>query len=272
MVIVGEDFGMRVSVLASSSSGNATYIETPGHKVLVDAGLSGKKIEALMKSIGRNLTDVDSVFITHEHSDHVRGVGVLARRYPQLNVYANAKTFAALPKSVGKIPEAQLRLFDMGTTLTLGDLDVESFGVSHDAAAPQFYQFHHDGKAFTILTDTGYVSDRVAGTIRDADAYVMECNHDLEMLRTGPYPWPLKQRILSDQGHLSNEDGADALMDVIGLRTKRIYLGHLSPHNNNKPLAHLTVASLLAQQGLAVDHDFHIYDTDPAVADPLFVV
>ena len=78
------------------------------------------------------------------------------------------------------------------------------------------------------------------------------------MLRTGPYPWPLKQRILSDQGHLSNEDGADALMDVIGLRTKRIYLGHLSPHNNNKPLAHLTVASLLAQQGLAVDHDFHI--------------
>lgn len=272
MVIVGEDFGMRVSVLASSSSGNATYIETPGHKVLVDAGLSGKKIEALMKSIGRDLTDVDSVFITHEHSDHVRGVGVLARRYPQLNVYANAKTFAALPKSVGKIPEAQLRLFDMGTTLTLGDLDVESFGVSHDAAAPQFYQFHHDGKAFTILTDTGYVSDRVAGTIRDADAYVMECNHDLEMLRTGPYPWPLKQRILSDQGHLSNEDGADALMDVIGLRTKRIYLGHLSPHNNNKPLAHLTVASLLAQQDLAVDHDFHIYDTDPAVADPLFVV
>ena len=117
---MGEDFGMRVSVLASSSSGNATYIETPGHKVLVDAGLSGKKIEALMKSIGRDLTDVDSVFITHEHSDHVRGVGVLARRYPQLNVYANAKTFAALPKSVGKIPEAQLRLFDMGTTFRIG--------------------------------------------------------------------------------------------------------------------------------------------------------
>ncbi|MFD1429654.1 MBL fold metallo-hydrolase [Lacticaseibacillus mingshuiensis] len=269
---MSEDFGMRVSVLASSSSGNATYIETPEHKVLVDAGFSGQRLAAMMASIGRNLSDVDSLFITHEHSDHCRGLGVLARRYPKLAVYANAPTLAALPASLGKLPADQLHVFDRGATLSLGDLDVESFGVSHDSAAAQFYQFHHDDHAFAIVTDTGYVSDTVAGTIRDADAYVMECNHDIDMLRQGPYPWPLQQRILSDTGHLSNEDGADAIMDVIGLRTKRVYLGHLSPHNNFKSLAHATVADLLMQQGLGVGHDFELYDTDPEVPDPLFTV
>lgn len=263
---------MRVSVLASSSSGNATYIETPQHKVLVDAGLSGKKLNDLLHSIDRDLKDIDSVFITHEHTDHCRGVGVLARRYPQLTVYANAPTFAALPRSVGELPPDQLRVFDRGATLDLGDLDVESFGVSHDAAAAQFYQFQHDGKRFAIVTDTGYVSDHIEGTIRDADALVMETNHDLEMLREGPYPWSLKQRILGDFGHLSNEDGANAIMDVIGLKTKRIYLGHLSPHNNMKALAHVTVANMLKAQGLAVGHDFKILDTDPAIADSLFTV
>lgn len=267
-----EDFGMRVSVLASSSSGNATYIETPTHKVLVDAGFSGKKLAAMMKSIGRELADVDSLFLTHEHTDHCKGVGVLTRRYPGITLYANQRTLEALPQSVGKLAANQVKVFEPGETMSLGDLDIESFGVSHDAAQAQFYQFHHDDKAFAILTDTGYVSDAVAGTIRDADAYVMECNHDIEMLRMGPYPWPLKQRILSDTGHLSNEDGANAIMDVIGTRTKRVYLGHLSPHNNVKELAHITVANMLQEQGLGVGHDFDVFDTDPAIADPLFTV
>lgn len=270
--MVQEDFGMRVSVLASSSSGNATYIETPQHKLLIDAGFSGKQMKEMLAGIGRDLAQVDSLFLTHEHSDHIRGVGVLARRYPNLTVYANQGTFDALPASVGKLPHEQLQTFEMGKTLSLGDVDIESFGVSHDAAAPQFYQVQHAGKRFAILTDTGYVSDRVAGTIADADAYVMECNHDLEMLRMGPYPWPLKQRILGDTGHLSNEDGANAIMDVIGLHTKRVYLGHLSPHNNVKALAHITVANMLQAEGLGVGHDFEIYDTDPKIADPLFVV
>lgn len=267
-----EDFGMRVSVLASSSTGNATYIETPKHKVLVDAGFSGKKMAALLGSIGRSLDDVDSLFITHEHSDHVAGMGVLARRYHNLNIYANEGTFAHLPSSVGKLPYDQLRIFKRGTTLTLDDLDVESFAVSHDAAEPQFYQFHHDDRAFTILTDTGYVSDRLAGTIRDSDAYIMEANHDLEMLQEGPYPWSLKQRILSDYGHLSNADGAEALLDVIGPRTKRVYLGHRSAHNNTKPLAHTTVADMLMREGLGVGHDFDVLDTEREHAQPLFTV
>lgn len=267
-----EDFGMRVSVLASSSSGNVTYIETPQHHILIDAGFSGKKLQALMQSVGRDLKDVDSLFLTHEHTDHSKGVGVLTRRYPNITLYANQLTLEALPQTIGKLPADQVQVIEPGQTMSLGDLDIEAFAVSHDAAQAQFYQVHHDDKAFAILTDTGYVSDRVAGTIRDADAYVMECNHDLEMLRMGPYPWPLKQRILSDTGHLSNEDGANAIMDVIGTRTKRVYLGHLSPHNNVKALAHITVANMLKEQGLPVGRDFDIYDTDPAIADAMFTV
>ncbi|MCD2255617.1 MBL fold metallo-hydrolase [Agrilactobacillus fermenti] len=265
------DSHMKISVLASSSSGNVTYIETPKRKVLVDAGLSGKKIANLMASINRRLEDVDSLFVTHEHTDHVKGVGILARKY-HMDVYANEPTWAAMAHKIGKVPVEQQHIFEMGKTMSFGDLDVESFGVSHDAAAPQFYQFHHDGHAFVILTDTGYVSDQVAGVIKDADGYLFECNHDLEMLRAGRYPWPLKQRILGDKGHLSNEDGGNALMDVIGNHTKAIYLGHLSQENNVKELAHLTVTQMLANHDFGVGHDFQIYDTDPAIADPLAVI
>lgn len=260
-----------VSMLASGSKGNVTYIETPEHKVLVDAGLSGKKIADLMGQINRSLTDVDSLFVTHEHSDHIAGVGVLARKYG-MNVYANEKTWAAMADKVGAIPVAQKYVFEPGETRLFGDLDVESFAVSHDAIAPQFYAFHHDNKTFGMLTDTGYVNSRIVGMLKNADAILMEANHDYEMLRMGSYAWALKQRILGDQGHLSNEDGALALTGILGNRTKHVYLGHLSQENNQKALAHLTVASVLAEHDFAVDHDFKLLDTDPAEATKLIML
>jgi len=263
-----KDDRLKISVLASGSSGNVTYIETPRRKVLVDAGLSGKKIENLMQSIGRTLADVDSLFVTHEHSDHIQAVGVLARRYG-LDVYANEKTWQAMGPKIGRIKPEQKHLFEPGALKSFDDLDVVSYQVSHDAAQPQFYEFHHAGATFAIVTDTGYVSEEVGGVISDADAYLFECNHDIEMLRVGAYPWSLKQRILSDRGHLSNEDGAKALMNVIGNHTKRVYLGHLSKENNMKPLAHMTVASVLAEHDLGVGHDFDLFDTDPNEATPL---
>ncbi|MDR3191303.1 MAG: MBL fold metallo-hydrolase [Lactobacillaceae bacterium] len=252
----------KISILASGSSGNTTYIETPDHKILIDAGLSGKKITELMQQIGRDMTDVDSLFVTHEHSDHIQGVGVLARKFG-LDVYANAKTWEAMSTKIGDIKHEQRHLFEAGETLLLGDLDIESFAVSHDAADPQFYAMHHANKTVALLTDTGYVTDQVSGIITNADAILMEANHDQAMLRYGSYSWPLKQRILGDEGHLSNEDGALTLVDVIGNRTKQIYLGHLSQENNQKPLAHLTVASILEEHDLGVDHDFTLFDTDP---------
>lgn len=262
---------MQFSVLASGSTGNAVFVESDGRSFLVDAGLSGKKMEELFSSIGRKIADLSGIFITHEHSDHIKGLGVLARKY-KLPVYANQKTWQAMDRLTGTIDDSQKFVFETETVKTFGAVDIESFGVSHDAAEPMFYIFHNNGKKLVLITDTGYVSDRMKGLISNADAYVFESNHDVGMLRMGRYPWSVKQRILSDVGHVSNEDAALAMTDVIGPQTKRIYLAHLSADNNMKELAKMSVTQTLEQKDTGVGHQFHLYDTDPKVPTPLAVI
>lgn len=256
--------GFKYSILASGSSGNAFYLETDQKRLLVDAGLTGKKIESLLGEIDRSAADLDAILITHEHIDHVKGVGILARKYG-LDVYANAETWQVMEAKnmLGKLEASQKHLFGREELKTFGDLDIASFGVSHDAVNPQFYRFIKDGKSFVMLTDTGYVSDRMRGMIANADAYLIEANHDIEILRAGSYPWKTKQRILSDLGHLCNEDGAAAMVASLGNQTKKIYLGHLSKENNIKELAHMTVVNHLAQAELPVGTAFEVLDTSP---------
>ena len=261
----------KISVLASASSGNCLYVETGKKKLLVDAGLSGKKITSLLAEIDRKPEDLDAILVTHEHRDHIHGVGVLARKY-KLDIYANEKTWQAMDPLIGNVSFEQKNIFNMGQVMTLGDLDIESFGVSHDAADPQFYQFHKDNKSFVVLTDTGYCSDRVRGIIKNANGYLMESNHDPGMLRMGNYPWSTKQRILSDKGHLSNEDGALVATDVIGDKTKRIYLGHLSRENNLKEIASMTMTDALIKHDVDVYKQVRVMDTDPDKACDLFVI
>lgn len=258
------EIGFKYSILASGSTGNAFYLETPKKRLLIDAGLTGKKVTSLLSEIDRRPEDLDAILITHEHSDHIKGVGVLARKY-HLDLYANEKTWQIIDERqmIGKIDSHQKHIFGREKTLTFGDIDIESFGVSHDAVDPQFYRFMKDGKSFVMLTDTGYVSDRLAGIIKNADGYLIESNHDVEILRSGAYPWKLKQRILSDIGHLSNDAGAQAMIDVLGNKTKKIYLGHLSKENNIKELAHMTMESTLMKADLGVNYDFKVLDTSP---------
>ncbi|KGL42373.1 MBL fold metallo-hydrolase [Listeria sp. SHR_NRA_18] len=262
---------LRFSILASGSSGNATLIETADQTILVDCGLSGKKIEHLFSEVGRSMTDVDAILVTHEHVDHIKGLGVLARRY-EVPVYANAKTWAAMETSIGEINSAQKFQFDMETVKSFGSLQVESFGVSHDAAEPMFYIFHSGKKKFVMITDTGYVSDRMKGHIANADAYLFESNHDVEMLRMGRYPWNVKRRILGDEGHVSNEDAGIAMSEVIGDATKRIYLGHLSKDNNMKDLARMAVSQTLAGEGIIIGEQIDLFDTDPEIPTPIFTI
>ncbi|WP_430534490.1 MBL fold metallo-hydrolase [Listeria rocourtiae] len=262
---------LRFSILASGSSGNATLIETADQTILVDCGLSGKKIEHLFSEVGRSMSDVDAILVTHEHVDHIKGLGVLARRY-EVPVYANAKTWAAMETSIGEINVAQKFQFDMETVKSFGSLQVESFGVSHDAAEPMFYIFHSGKKKFVMITDTGYVSDRMKGHIANADAYLFESNHDVEMLRMGRYPWNVKRRILGDEGHVSNEDAGIAMSEVIGDATKRIYLGHLSKDNNMKDLARMAVAQTLAGEGIIVGEQVDLFDTDPEIPTSIFTI
>ncbi|MEG6574291.1 MAG: MBL fold metallo-hydrolase [Caldibacillus debilis] len=259
------------SVLASGSTGNAIYVETERHSFLVDAGLSGKQMEQLLRQIGRDPKNLTGILVTHEHKDHITGVGILARKY-QLPVYANEKTWKAMEPLIGEIPKENKFIFPMESVLSFGGLDIESFGVSHDAAEPMFYIFHHDGKKLAIITDTGYVSSRMKGMIKDADTYVFETNHDVEMLRMGKYPWNIKRRILSDIGHVSNEEAALAMADCIGDKTKRIYLAHLSKDNNMKELARMSVSQILQKKGYDVGGRILLCDTDPKIPTPLTAV
>lgn len=250
------------SILASGSSGNAFYIRTEKESILVDAGVSGKEMERLMAEAHIDPGSLTRLLVTHEHSDHIKGLGVIARRY-RLPIYANEKTWKAMEGSIGKIETGQKFLFNVEETKTLGDLDIESFGVSHDAAEPMFYSFHHQGKKVSLVTDLGYVSERIKKTVENADAYIFEANHDVEMLRMGRYPWNVKRRILGDSGHVSNEDCALALCDIIGNQTKDIYLAHLSRDNNMKDLASLSVGNILKERGFRLGTDLHLRETDP---------
>ncbi|TWI59638.1 MBL fold metallo-hydrolase [Halalkalibacter nanhaiisediminis] len=262
---------LRFSVLASGSTGNAIYVETGQKRLLIDAGLSGKKMDELFAYINRDPKELDGILVSHEHSDHIKGVGVFARKH-KLPIYANEKTWAAMDGHLGTIPTEQKFVFATGAVKTFGDLDVESFGVSHDAAEPMFFTFHHEGKKLVLATDMGYVSERIKGTIKGADMFIFESNHDLNMLRMGRYPWNVKRRILSDVGHVSNEDAALALSEVIGDNTSRIYLAHLSLDNNMKELARLSVEQVLKEEGQAIGEQFELYDTDPHTPTALAVV
>lgn len=253
---------LQFSVLASGSTGNAIFVLTDNHSFLVDAGLSGKQMEALFQQIDRDMSKLSGILVTHEHSDHIKGVGIVARKY-KLPIYANQKTWQAMDPLIGQVPTDQKFTFDMETVKTFGGLDIESFGVSHDAAEPMFYVFHYGQKKLVLITDTGYVSDRMKGLISNADAYVFESNHDVQMLRMGRYPWNIKRRILSDVGHVSNEDAAIAMAEVAGDRTKSFYLAHLSQDNNMKDLARMAVSQTLEGRGIRVGDQFQLYDTDP---------
>lgn len=251
---------MRFSILASGSTGNAIYIETEKVRLLIDAGLSGKQMVALLDQIGVKPESLDALLLTHEHLDHVKGLGVMARRY-ELPVYTNEATWQSLPKTVGEIDESQKHVLATGTAMTFADLEVETFGTSHDAAEPMGFCFYHRKAKLSLMTDLGYVSDKIKVQVRESDVIICESNHDIEMLRMGRYPWNVKRRILSDVGHLSNEDAGDALLDIIDSRCKDVYLAHLSRDNNMIDLARMTVGQILQEAGLEVGKEVKLHDT-----------
>lgn len=253
---------MRYSVLCSGSSGNSFYIATEEVRLLVDVGLTTKRIEGLIRDIGEDPAQLDGILITHEHVDHIRGLSVLARRY-DLPIYCNQATWKAITKSVKDLEPTRAHIFETGERHQLGDIMVESFGISHDAAEPMGFTFSHSGRKISYVTDLGYVSEKIKESIYNSDVLVMEANHDVELLRMGRYPWNLKRRILGDSGHLSNEACAEALIDVVGQATRSVYLAHLSKENNMIDLANMTVKQILAEAGIDVEQKVRINDTHP---------
>lgn len=245
---------MKVCTLASGSSGNAVYIAADDTKLLIDAGLSGRAVVSRLEAIGVTGEDLDAILVTHEHVDHIKGVGVLSRRF-DLPVYATEATWEAMSGGIGKLREENRRYLKAGAGLDIGSQKVEVFSTSHDAADSVGFTFSGRRHKVGLATDTGCLNNHIRERLADSDLLVFEANHDLQMLKNGSYPWPLKQRILSDRGHLSNAAAGHCLAALVSGQTKAVVLAHLSRENNCPDLAFSTVASILAEHGLSPGDD-----------------
>ncbi|WP_135554579.1 MBL fold metallo-hydrolase [Paenibacillus cymbidii] len=253
--------GLRFTNLSSGSTGNATVVGNGETYVLVDAGLPAKRVVQLLEERELDAAVLQAILVTHEHSDHIKGIGALARKY-NLPVYANEKTWKQLDKHIGEIVAAKRCILPTGAQVEIGSMQIESFGISHDAVEPVGYCFRDGTEKLSLATDLGYMSQKVRDAIADSDVLVLESNHDVGMLRMGRYPWHIKQRILSDIGHLSNEAAGEALCDILSGRTKRVYLAHLSRDHNMMDLARMTVANILRDHGITIkERVFQLMDT-----------
>lgn len=210
-------------------------------RLLVDAGLSRKETFERLAAVGIAPESLDAILITHEHSDHVSGLAAIARKL-QIPVYCSRLTAPAIPW--GEF-SPRLELFQAGERFPIGDIDIQSFTIPHDAADPVGFALHSEGIKISIATDLGYLPESVRVHLAGSDVLLLESNHDLEMLKVGPYPWSVKQRVMGRMGHLSNEVACGFIREVLDSRTSTLILGHLSEHNN-----HPEIVRLMAQQSL----------------------
>ena len=233
---------MRLCSIASGSSGNCIYVGSDATHLLVDVGISGKRTECGLGSLGISAKELDGILITHEHADHINGLGVLARKY-EIPIYATQGTIRAIRKfgNLGQFDEELIREVKADEKLTIKDLTVNPMRISHDAAEPVAYRISYGRKKVAVCTDLGIYNDYTVECLKGMDAVLIEANHDVNMLQVGPYPYYLKQRILGERGHLSNENSGRLLSRIIHEELQAIVLGHLSKENNLPELAYEAV-------------------------------
>lgn len=233
---------MRLCSIASGSSGNCIYVGDDDTHLLVDTGISKKKIEQGLVELDVKGEELDGILITHEHIDHIQGLGVFSRKY-EIPVYATRGTVEGIRgcKSLGKLPEGLLHEIRIDEKFRLGGLDICPFAISHDANEPSGYRIENGKQAAAVATDLGMYDQYIVEHLKNLDAVVLEANHDIHMLEVGPYPYPLKRRVMGDRGHLSNELSGRLLCDILHDGLQSVILGHLSKENNYEELAYETV-------------------------------
>lgn len=226
--------------LYSGSSGNSLFVESENTKLLVDAGVSGKKIEEALANLEIDPTSIDGILITHEHSDHVQGLGTFAKKF-NLPVFVNEKTLDAMPKQKEKISEKNIKLFNINEKFEIGDLKVKPFSIPHDAANPCGFNIFKDDKKISIATDIGHMTNGILKNLEDSIFIMLESNYDPEVLKYSKYPYQLKTRIAGPDGHLSNELAGKTISYLLNSGLKQAVLGHLSKQSNFPELAYKTV-------------------------------
>lgn len=237
---------MKVIVLSSGSKGNTTYIETKQTRILIDAGNTCKYILNKLEEHNIEPTSIDAIFITHTHIDHVKGLPVLLKKInPCVYITEKMHPYLEYLENYHIINE---------DTINIKDILVEVIKTSHDTEDSVGYIINNDNKSIVYITDTGYINRKYFDILKNRDIYIMESNHDIEMLNNSSYPFATRQRILSDKGHLSNYDSAKYLSNFIGDKTKYILLAHLSEENNTKELAYETLTDRLIKENIKVDN------------------
>ncbi len=263
-IIISKDMEASMELLfcsiASGSSGNCYLIASANAKILLDAGLSGKKIIQGLNTIGVEPQDITAILITHEHIDHVKGAGIISRKH-DIPIYANAKTWENMAQGIGKIQDHNKKYFITGESFYINDLLIKSFSIPHDAIDPVGFSFYKDDLQASIATDIGNMTEEILNEIISADFLVLEANHDIDMLKMGRYPWYLKQRILSSQGHLSNIDAGKTLISILQRNNKerQVLLAHLSHENNFPEMAYQTIKNILEEEKYYIGKDIYIH-------------
>ena len=241
---VTSDYNLSVCMLASGSKGNAIFISSGDTSLLVDAGLSGIEIERRLRSRGFDPKYIDAILVSHEHHDHIQSVGVLSRRY-KLPVYINSKTQKTAAPQLGNLYD--FKNFECGSMFTIKDLSIHPFSISHDAVDPCGFTFNQNGTKIGIATDLGIATSMVKEHLKGCALLILEANHDEHMLINGPYPWPVKQRIKSRTGHLSNAASKILLNELQHDDLKHVMLAHLSETNNTPQKAVNEVGRVLTR-------------------------
>lgn len=240
--------------LFSGSSGNCAFISDGNTNLLIDAGVSASRICASLAEIGCSPRDIHGILLTHEHRDHISGVGVLSRNFG-IPIYANSGTIERTLPVTGWIFDDFIHIFKTNEKFEIGDIEIFPFSTSHDTSDPVGYTFRFNGKYYSIATDTGYVTDGILKHLCRSESVLIESNHDVQMLQDGPYPYRLKQRILGQKGHLSNENAAHLATQLVKWGAKSIALGHLSEKNNTPQKAYSATVSCFEQNGISVEND-----------------
>lgn len=245
---------MDIFSLRSGSRGNASLVSGGNTKLLVDCGVSGKSVTSALADVDVYPEDISAIAVTHEHIDHIAGIGVMMRRY-HIPVWANAATWTAMESQVGKIDKSLVNIFDNDSSFEIGEIGVKPFSIPHDAADPVGYSFMCGDEKVAVATDIGELKKDLFEAIRGSKTVLLESNHDVNMLEIGKYPPQLKRRIRGKLGHLSNDDAGRAAEFLVRLGTERIILGHLSEENNYPELARQTVICVLNDAGIKCGRD-----------------
>lgn len=251
---------MKFCSLYSGSSGNCIFVGNEDTKILIDAGVSGARIENALHEIGEEACNIQAILITHEHQDHIAGAGTLSRRF-NIPLYAASGTWDKInsDKLLTKIQSENKVSISAGRSFNVGSLSVSPFNIPHDAANPVAYSMKSAGRKISVVTDMGFVTDEIRANVAGSNIVMLEANHDIEMLKHGPHPWHLKNRILSRSGHLSNDYAADFAVTLAMQGTKFFVLGHLSDKNNLPSLAYDTVKLSLEKNGFFPDKNIKLF-------------